>query len=173
MRPVRALASVVLVVAVCLVAGCGSSAPASQDSAPASTAAAGPMATSVPVRITNDDPQASALAREAGITGPVTVSGDPPDVEATAEGASIEITVGDSWFAPAFVHATPGATLHVTLENVGSMVHTFTISALGINEVLDPGGRATVEVAVPEAGSLVAFCRYHRAGGMQGAVLAG
>ena len=73
----------------------------------------------------------------------------------------------------AFVDAEPGSTITVALENEGSATHTFTVDGTDVDQKLDPGDKATVTLTVPESGALTFFCKFHKASGMQGAILAG
>jgi plastocyanin len=114
-------------------------------------------------------------APAAGTDGPPVSLEGPVDDHGTedvggAEEADLEMTLDDSYFAPTFVRAEPGEAVHLTLVNEGDATHTFTIDALSIDEQLGAGERAEVEVALPErAEPVVFYCRFHRAGGMQGA----
>lgn len=89
----------------------------------------------------------------------------------TLSGASAELEVeaDDNYFAPTFVQAEPGATITLTLHNEGQAAHTFTIDELDIDEQLDVGATAEVDVELAEDGPVVFYCRFHRADGMQGA----
>jgi plastocyanin len=72
-------------------------------------------------------------------------------------------------FDPTFVHATPGAKVTVTVTNAGSVPHTFTIDALGIDDTLQPGDSKTVTFTLPSSGATRFYCRFHSGFGMQGA----
>jgi predicted lipoprotein with Yx(FWY)xxD motif len=93
-----------------------------------------------------------------------------------ATGDRISIDERDLSFAPTFVKARAGATLTVTVHNVGTLVHTFTIPGRGVDVALRPGASATLQVVVPTTGALMFFCRFHGysgtpsgGSGMQGA----
>lgn len=169
MRKIPTLAIPLLFVAL-LLAGCGSSGGTSTPAAgggrdygsAATTTAAG-----------GSGPDTAALAERAGLTGTVNVDPEAGNREVTASGTTQEIEIADYYFGPAFIHADPGSNLRVKLTNKGKAPHTFTIDALHIDEVLQPGATATVEVAVPSSGALPFHCRFHQGMGMQGAIFAG
>jgi plastocyanin len=110
---------------------------------------------------------ASAPAGEAPVSLPGTVndhgSGDVGD------SGTLDLELDDEYFAPTFVNASAGATIEVTLENEGDQPHTFTIDGTDVDEQVAPGASATVEVTMPDSGSLRYYCRFHVASGMQGA----
>jgi plastocyanin len=109
---------------------------------------------------------ASAPAGEAPVSLPGTVADHGTE---TLDGDSLDLELDDQYFAPTFVDAPAGATVTITLENEGDLPHTFTIDEADIDEEVAAGQRATVEVTLPERGSLRYYCRFHAAGGMQGA----
>jgi plastocyanin len=84
-------------------------------------------------------------------------------------GTDLDLELDDSYFAPTFVTAEAGKTVTVKLENEGDSAHTFTIDGTDIDEQVQPGQSATVEVELPDEGTLAYYCRFHVSGGMQGA----
>lgn len=89
---------------------------------------------------------------------------------ATATGNTIEIDQRDFSFTPTYVKIPAGATsLTVTVKNLGSTQHTFTVPAEQIDKVLNPGDSVTVTVMIPGPGYLAYYCRFHQSLGMQGA----
>jgi plastocyanin len=84
-----------------------------------------------------------------------------------------EIEQDDFYFNATFLKADPGATVTVELKNEGKNQHTFTIDSLGIDKVLNPDGKATVQVKIPATGQAAFYCRFHKANGMQGAFYTG
>jgi plastocyanin len=91
--------------------------------------------------------------------------------EEVADGA-IEVAVDDFYFSPTFLDAAPGDTIEVSLRNEGDSSHTFTIDSQGVDEELQAGAAATVQVTVPDSGSVEFFCRFHSGQGMRGALVA-
>jgi plastocyanin len=109
---------------------------------------------------------ASAPAGAAPVSLPGTVADHGT---AALEGSALDLELDDQYFAPTFVEASPGATVTVTLTNEGDLPHTFTIDDTAVDEEVAAGESATVEVTLPDRGSLRYYCRFHVAGGMQGA----
>ena len=117
------------------------------------------------------DAATAALIEKAGLTGTVNLADEKDEQIATVSSTDVEIELSDFYFGPTFINAKAGSTLHATLTNKGTMPHTFTIDSLKIDEVLQPGDTATVDITVPAAGSsLAVYCKYHKGGGMQGAI---
>lgn len=76
----------------------------------------------------------------------------------------------DFYFGPTFVSASAGQAFTLELKNEGKETHTFTSTALGIDEQLEPGQKRTVRVTAPQSGVALVICRIHQALGMQGAI---
>ena len=93
--------------------------------------------------------------------------------EKTVKKGKISVEADDFYFKPTFEKSALGSTVKVSLKNEGKTQHTFTIPSLGIDTVLDPGKKATVDVTLPTDGALGFFCRFHGPDGtnqgMQGA----
>ena len=88
--------------------------------------------------------------------------------EKTVKKGKISIEADDYYFKPTFDKAKPGSSVTVSLKNDGKTQHTFTIPSLGIDTVLDPDQKATVNVTVPTDGALGFYCRFHGPNGTQG-----
>ncbi|HEX7097016.1 MAG TPA: cupredoxin domain-containing protein [Acidimicrobiales bacterium] len=116
-----------------------------------------------------DDGDETTTASEEG--PPVSLPGEVSDRGSTdlGDATELELDLGDQYFAPTFVNAPGGATVSVTISNSGELPHTFTIDELDIDEQVNAGESATVEVTLPDSGTAVFYCRFHRAAGMQGA----
>jgi plastocyanin len=91
---------------------------------------------------------------------------------ALANDVAIAIDVDDFSFGPTFVRAAPGATVELVLTNDGHEVHSFVIDSYKVKDLLKPGIPVSESVVVPNAGSLIFYCRFHRNLGMQGAIVA-
>lgn len=103
----------------------------------------------------------TALEGEVNDHGTATVSGD-----------SLEVELDDYYFQPTIIQGDPGQTVELELSNEGSAPHTFTIDDQGIDEQIDPDGTTTVQVTIPDDGSVRFYCRFHASQGMQGALVA-
>jgi plastocyanin len=80
----------------------------------------------------------------------------------TVKNDAATIEADDFYFKKTFQKVTAGQTVAVTIENEGGQQHTFTIDGLGVDEVINPGKSATVDVAIPADGTpLVFYCRFH------------
>ncbi len=76
------------------------------------------------------------------------------------------------FFAPTVVKGSPGQVLELNLVNRDDMRrHNLTIEELAIDQDLEAGGRATIEVTLPESGTLPFFCRLHDVEGHRGEFL--
>ena len=82
--------------------------------------------------------------------------------------AEFEVEQDDYYFKPAELQAKAGSPVQVELENGGGASHTFTIDELGVDQVLGPGEKATVEFTPNKDGTFAFYCRFHRAQGMEG-----
>jgi plastocyanin len=83
-------------------------------------------------------------------------------------GGEVEIEADDLYFEKTFIKGKKGETVSVTITNEGSLQHTFTIDSQDIDETIDTGDNATVEITIPKNGKpAVAYCRFHESSGMQ------
>jgi plastocyanin len=107
--------------------------------------------------------------------GTVTIAGE----EATNHGrtdvagdSEFELELDDFYFGPTILEGEAGQSLTVSLHNEGDAPHTFTIDGV-VDDELQPGDEGTAEVTYPDSGALVFYCRFHRGGGMLGALSVG
>ena len=101
---------------------------------------------------------------------PVTLEGTVNNKGTTTLSAgALTITQEDFSFSPTFVKAGAGATVAITLKNEGKAPHTFTIDSLSVDQVVQPGSTATVNLRLPAGGTVGWYCRFHKSSGMQGA----
>jgi plastocyanin len=84
-------------------------------------------------------------------------------------GDEIEVELDDFYFSPTFIQGTPGQSLKLHLKNEGKNPHTFTSSALNVNQTLQPDQNMDVQVTLPQAGASEFHCSFHQGQGMQGA----
>jgi plastocyanin len=89
----------------------------------------------------------------------------------TASGTT-KVELDDYYFQPTVIKGKPGQKVTVKLDNAGSVEHTFTIDSQSINEMLQPGSEASVMVTIPKSGAVSFYCKFHKASGMAGALVA-
>ena len=107
---------------------------------------------------------------------PLTLFGVPAggqDLLTVKDGASVEMEMDDFYFGPTYLTGPAGAKVTLELSNEGQKNHTFTIDSAKIDQQVDPGQKATVQVTMPASGSLAFYCKFHVSGGMQGAFAIG
>lgn len=109
-------------------------------------------------------------SKEGGGAPPVSLAGPTNDHGTKTAARGLEVEADDFYFGPTFIKATAGQTFTVELKNEGKATHTFTSTALGIDEELQPGQKKTVTLTAPQTGNALFFCRFHQGQGMQGAV---
>jgi plastocyanin len=103
----------------------------------------------------------------APVSLPGSTNADGGQGDATS--GSIEVELEDFYINPTFIKASPGAKVKLSLKNTGGSPHTFTSTALGVDETLQPGASKDVDVTMPASGATEFHCRFHQSGGMQGA----
>lgn len=132
--------------------------------------AAGPGSASTPAAGTT-----TGAAASPDESAPVKLEGkvDVHDGADLPDSGEIEMEVDDSYFEPTFVKAKAGAKVTVKLRREGTLPHTFTIDEVKVDQMLDAGSTATVNFTMPASGHLNFYCKFHRAGGMQGAFYIG
>jgi plastocyanin len=70
-------------------------------------------------------------------------------------------------FSPTIIYVKPGQRLKLTFHDLdghddeSSSAHDFTIEALDLATGIPKGGNATVEITMPESGTLQFICRVH------------
>jgi plastocyanin len=88
---------------------------------------------------------------------------------ATATGNTIEIDQHNYYFSPTFVKIPAGATsISVTIKNMGSTQHTFTVPAENIDLLLNPGESMKTTLTINGPGAIAWYCKFHQTLGMQG-----
>ena len=86
-------------------------------------------------------------------------------------GGGTTVTMQDNSFDPNKVGGEAGKKVTLTVENKGQAEHTFTIDDQKVDTEVEPGASATVDVTIPESGSVEFYCRFHS--GMTGTLGAG
>jgi len=147
LRLMALLPVVVLVLAAC---GSGGGSPASgTPSSSASAAAAG----------------CAALAE---LDGKVEDHGTQP-----LTGQAVTVNAGDFFFEATCLTSAAGGTVAVTVTNIGSALHNFSVESQGIDEDVAAGESITADVELPDSGTLGFVCKYHSGSGMVGAFVIG
>lgn len=89
-------------------------------------------------------------------------------------GQTITVEMGEMYFDPADISASAGSTITLRADNVGTVVHDWTIDDLNgeeIHIVAEPGETAEATFTVPaEPGEFRVYCTQpgHAAAGMEG-----
>lgn len=109
-------------------------------------------------------------SKDSGGAPPVSLAGTTNAHGTKTAAEKLEVEADDFYFGPTFIKATAGQKFTVELKNEGKVAHTFTSTALGIDEELQPGQKKTVTVTAPQTGNALFFCRFHQGQGMQGAI---
>jgi plastocyanin len=79
------------------------------------------------------------------------------------------LEIDDNYFQPTFLKVKAGQKLSLELENQGASQHTFTITSLNIDQVVDPSAKKEIEITFSDSGADIAFfCRIHGAAVMRG-----
>jgi plastocyanin len=87
--------------------------------------------------------------------------------------SSLEVEMDDYYFSPTVIKGKPGQQLTLNLSNHGTVEHNFTITSQGLNRDVEPKKTAGVQVTLPQSGTLVFYCKYHKSLGMAGELTTG
>jgi plastocyanin len=103
---------------------------------------------------------------------PTTIAGVQTESHGTkdvsGETGKVEIEMYDNYFEPTVLKGTPGQKVEIELKNEGEAAHTFTISEQSVDQEVQPGDEAEVEVTLPDSGTLPFVCTFHKSSGMVG-----
>jgi plastocyanin len=91
-----------------------------------------------------------------------------PATTAAAGGGQSTLEMKDFSFSPMTVKGKPGQKVTLQLKNTGTVEHNLTITSQGINKDVEAGETATVDVTIPQSGTVAFYCKYHRGQGMTG-----
>ncbi len=94
--------------------------------------------------------------------------GNGATVAPTPSSQIVDLTARDFSFAPDELKGALGESFEVKLVNSGDAPHTFTVDALNVDEILNPGDETTFILTPTDPGDLAFYCRFHVAGGMRG-----
>jgi predicted lipoprotein with Yx(FWY)xxD motif len=87
--------------------------------------------------------------------------------------SSLSLEIDDFYFSPSFIKGKPGESLKLSLANDSNSLHNLSIAAIGVDQDIQPKGKAEVTVTFPQSGVLLFLCKYHTGQGMNGELLAG
>ena len=98
-----------------------------------------------------------------------------PDVDVPPAEVQVDMEAGNGYFDPDQITVEQGQTVRVSVENVGDIVHTFTIDEFNVHVSLEPGDQQEVSFTPAEAGNFEYYCAEpgHREGGMFGNLVVG
>jgi plastocyanin len=112
-----------------------------------------------------------ATSQPATSQPPASLAGQTNDHGTQPAKDGLAVEADDFYFGPTFIQAKAGQVFTIEVENEGKVPHTFTSSALGVDEQLAPGAKTTIKLTAPASGSTEFHCRFHQGRGMQGAVV--
>jgi len=110
-------------------------------------------------------PSSSGTTQPPPASPAATQSPDPGGGGGGPTTASIQAGAGGFVFSPNTVTIAQGGV--VTVKNVGTLTHTFTIQGHGVNESLSPGSSAKVTINLTP-GTYTFVCTIHQSQGMTG-----
>lgn len=109
-----------------------------------------------------------------GMMGGAGMMGSAGMAPAPIAGAQeVTVTAADLRFAPSTITAKAGEAVNVVVRNTDSITHDFTVPALGVHVVVQPGGAVTFGVRPTVAGTYPFLCTVpgHAQGGMTGTIV--
>ena len=90
--------------------------------------------------------------------------------DVSGETGKVEIEMYDNYFEPTILKGKPGQKVTLELKNEGKAAHTLTISEQSVDQEVQPGDEAEVDVTFPQSGELTFVCKFHQSSGMVGAL---
>ena len=105
--------------------------------------------------------------------GTITVAGMSANNHGTKDvsgESELDLELDDFYFEPTLLTGTAGQTVTIELENEGDAKHNFSLPDQAVDQDVESGQKAQVEVTFPDSGTLVFFCKYHQNMGMRGAI---
>jgi plastocyanin len=99
-----------------------------------------------------------------------TVANDHGSASVTASGEHVTVTTGDFFFEPTVITGPAGEAVVLDMVSESENIHNLT--AGDIDQDIGPGETVQVQLTLPESGTAVFVCSYHRGRGMAGALVA-
>ena len=90
--------------------------------------------------------------------------------DVSGETGKVEIEIYDNYFEPTILKGKPGQKVTLELKNEGKAAHTLTVSKQSVDQEVQPGDEAEVDITFPQSGELTFVCRFHQSSGMVGAL---
>lgn len=76
-------------------------------------------------------------------------------------GSATQLTIKDFAFQPSTLSGAPGATMTIDVTNEDSAEHSFTLDDESVSQDFEGGESGSVEVTLPESGTVGWHCKYH------------
>ena len=90
--------------------------------------------------------------------------------KAVEDNGKTEVELDDYYFEPTVLEGKPGEKITLELKNEGQTEHSFTIDSQGVDQDIQPGDEAEVDVTIPKSGVVSFYCKFHKSSGMAGAL---
>ena len=116
----------------------------------------------------------SGSSSSSAVAGSTSTSSSASDTGSSGASADVSgkstfaMDADNFFFSPAELDGTAGQTVELTVRNVGSSTHTFTIDSENVDVSLSPGQEQQVTVTFPKSGSVEFYCTFHVGTGMKG-----
>jgi plastocyanin len=91
--------------------------------------------------------------------------------DVSGETGKVEVELDDDYFEPTVLKGMPGQKVTLELKNEGGAEHNISIAEQNVDQDVEPGDEAEVEVTFPQSGELSFVCKYHESAGMAGALV--
>ena len=82
--------------------------------------------------------------------------------------STLDVSAQNFFFTPNQITGTAGEKVTFHITNEGDTTHNFSIDSLNINENIDAGQSADIQVTFPSSGSVEFYCSIHKTLGMTG-----
>ena len=119
----------------------------------------------------DDEPSSGGSGGGEQESGTIQIEGKNANDHGEADVAGeteVDLEQDDFYFEPTVLTGDAGQKITLHIENEGDSTHNFSISDQDIDEDVEPGSDADVDVTFPESGTLVFFCKFHEGQGMVG-----
>ncbi|HZE28668.1 MAG TPA: cupredoxin domain-containing protein, partial [Gaiellaceae bacterium] len=90
--------------------------------------------------------------------------------KAVEDNGKTEVEMDDYYFEPSVLEGKAGEKVTLELKNEGQTEHSFVIDSQGVDQEIQPGDEAEVDVTIPKSGVVSFYCKFHKSEGMAGAL---